>query len=78
MFKVRPEVRVVSNMPALRVEEVGMSASTDAQLLAPEEVKKHQKAAPKADDERDRTDKLRQRRKKKNKQRLLFSRKFGL
>ncbi|KHJ78444.1 Mpp10 protein [Oesophagostomum dentatum] len=69
--EVRPEVRVVSNMPALRVEEVGMSASTDAQLLAPEEVKKHQKAAPKADDERDRTDKLRQRRKKKNRQRAM-------
>ncbi|VDM68646.1 unnamed protein product, partial [Strongylus vulgaris] len=67
--EVRPEVRVVSNMPALRVEEVGMSASTDAQLLAPEEVKKHQKGSLKADEERDRTDVLRQRRKKKNRQR---------
>lgn len=40
---MRPEVRVVSNMDALRVEEVGMMASTDAQLLAPEELKKRQK-----------------------------------
>ncbi|CAJ0599264.1 unnamed protein product [Cylicocyclus nassatus] len=69
--EVRPEVRVVSNMPALQVEEVGMNASTDAQLLAPEEVKKHQKGAIKADEERDRTDKLRQRRKKKNRQRAM-------
>ncbi|KAK6056025.1 hypothetical protein COOONC_06471 [Cooperia oncophora] len=58
-------------MPALRVEEVGMSASTDAQLLAPEELKKRQKGDLKADEERDRTDKLRQRRKKKNRQRAL-------
>lgn len=56
---------MVSNMAALRVEEVGMSASTDAQLLAPEELKKRQKGDLKADEERDRTDKLRQRRKKK-------------
>ncbi|KAL6728426.1 hypothetical protein Aduo_010200 [Ancylostoma duodenale] len=69
--EVRPEVRVVSNMAALRVEEVGMSASTDAQLLAPEEMKKRQKGDLKADDERDRTDKLRQRRKKKNRQRAM-------
>uniref|UniRef100_A0A8L8K2C7 U3 small nucleolar ribonucleoprotein protein MPP10 n=1 Tax=Heligmosomoides polygyrus TaxID=6339 RepID=A0A8L8K2C7_HELPZ len=69
--EVRPEVRVVSNMAALRVEEVGMSASTDAQLLAPEELKKRQKGDLKADEERDRTDKLRQRRKKKNRQRAL-------
>ncbi|EYC20828.1 hypothetical protein Y032_0021g447 [Ancylostoma ceylanicum] len=69
--EVRPEVRVVSNMAALRVEEVGMNASTDAQLLAPEEMKKRQKGDLKADDERDRTDKLRQRRKKKNRQRAM-------
>ncbi|KAK5977998.1 hypothetical protein GCK32_005359, partial [Trichostrongylus colubriformis] len=69
--EVKPEVRVVSNMPALRVEEVGMSASTDAQLLAPEELKKRQKGDLKAAEERDRTDKLRQRRKKKNRQRAL-------
>ncbi|WKX99631.1 hypothetical protein Q1695_014483 [Nippostrongylus brasiliensis] len=69
--EVRPEVRVVSNMAALRVEEKGMSASTDAQLLAPEELKKRQKGDLKADEERDRTDKLRQRRKKKNRQRAM-------
>ncbi|ETN81535.1 hypothetical protein NECAME_08446 [Necator americanus] len=69
--EVKPEVRVVSNMAALRVEEVGMSASTDAQLLAPEEMKKRQKGDLKGDDERDRTDKLRQRRKKKNRQRAM-------
>ncbi|KAK6740435.1 hypothetical protein RB195_008728 [Necator americanus] len=69
--EVKPEVRVVSNMAALRVEEVGMSASTDAQLLAPEEMKKRQKGDLKGDDERNRTDKLRQRRKKKNRQRAM-------
>ncbi|KAJ1358556.1 hypothetical protein KIN20_017018 [Parelaphostrongylus tenuis] len=69
--EVRPEIRVVSNMPALRVEEVGMIASTDEQLLAPEEMKKPQKGDLKSTDELDRTDKLRQRRKKKNRQRAL-------
>nr|CDJ95223.1 Mpp10 protein domain containing protein [Haemonchus contortus] len=69
--EARPDVRVVSNMAALRVEEVGMSASTDAQLLAPEELKKRIRGEMKADEERDRTDKLRQRRKKKNRQRAL-------
>uniref|UniRef100_A0A0K0DKB7 U3 small nucleolar ribonucleoprotein protein MPP10 n=1 Tax=Angiostrongylus cantonensis TaxID=6313 RepID=A0A0K0DKB7_ANGCA len=67
--EIRPEIRVVSNMPALRVEEVGMVASTDEQLLAPEEMKKPQKGDLKSADEFDRTDKLRQRRKKKNRQR---------
>ncbi|VDM56697.1 unnamed protein product [Angiostrongylus costaricensis] len=71
--EVRPEIRVVSNMPALRVEEVGMVASTDEQLLAPEEMKKPQKGNLKSKDEFDRTDKLRQRRKKKNRQRYTFS-----
>ncbi|KJH43557.1 Mpp10 protein [Dictyocaulus viviparus] len=69
--EVQHEVRVVSNMPALTVEEVGMSASTDAQLLAPEEIKKHQKGDLKSVEERTSTDKLRQRRKKKNRQRAL-------
>lgn len=40
---VRPEIKVVSNMAALQMEEVGMQASTDAQLLAPEEIRRKQK-----------------------------------
>ncbi|CAD6188049.1 unnamed protein product [Caenorhabditis auriculariae] len=65
------DVKIVSNMASLRVEEVGIMASTDSDLLAPEEVKKKAKGEVKAHEERTKTDKLRARRKKKTKQRAL-------
>lgn len=69
--EITPEVKIVRNMAALRAEEVGPMASTaaDEALLAPEEVSKHLKGDLKAADERTETDRLRERRKKKKKQR---------
>lgn len=74
--QAREEVRVVSNMSALRVEEVGITASTEAQLMAPEEVSKKMRGLEKGKEERDATDKARERRQKKAKQRSMLA-KFG-
>ncbi|CAJ0574375.1 unnamed protein product, partial [Mesorhabditis spiculigera] len=74
---LKPELKIVSNMAALKVEEVGMMASTDEQLLAPEETQKHHKGDIKADEERTKTDKLRARRKKKNRQHVMATRVLG-
>ncbi|KAH7730778.1 Mpp10 protein [Aphelenchoides avenae] len=70
---IKPEVKIVQNMPTMRVEEVGPMASSEPSeaLMAPEEILKHAKAAPKATEERDATDKLRERRKKKKKQKIM-------
>jgi len=38
LYKVIPDVKVVSNLPALSVEEMIPSAVSDATLLAPQEV----------------------------------------
>lgn len=74
--QAREDVKVVSNMAALRVEEVGIMASSEGQLMAPEEVSKKMKALEKSKEERDSTDKARDRRKKKAKQRSMLE-KFG-
>ncbi|KAL4001641.1 Mpp10 family protein [Acanthocheilonema viteae] len=63
--EVSSEVRVVSNMPSLQKEEVGPLASTDAVLLAPEEIHKHVTGPIKGDDEKTKTDRSHSRRKKK-------------
>ncbi|VDK72828.1 unnamed protein product [Litomosoides sigmodontis] len=63
--EVHPEVRVLTNMPSLRKEEVGPIASTDAVLLAPEEIHKHASGPIKGDDEKTKTDRSRLRRKKR-------------
>ncbi|CAB3403052.1 unnamed protein product [Caenorhabditis bovis] len=75
-LEAREEIKVVNNMASLKVEEVGAMASSEAQLIAPEEVAKRVKGTIKADEEKDKTDKLRERRKKKAKQRALLE-KFG-
>ncbi|XP_077449157.1 U3 small nucleolar ribonucleoprotein MPP10 [Stigmatopora argus] len=61
-----PEVKVVSNLPSITIEEVTPATATDATLLAPEEIKEKNKAGDiLGDTEKTSTDKKRERRLKK-------------
>ncbi|OCT89518.1 U3 small nucleolar ribonucleoprotein protein MPP10 [Xenopus laevis] len=61
-----PDIKVVSNLPAISMEEVAPVSVSDATLLAPEEVKEKNKAGDvKTNAEKTTTDKKRERRKKK-------------
>uniref|UniRef100_A0A8D0LD29 U3 small nucleolar ribonucleoprotein protein MPP10 n=1 Tax=Sphenodon punctatus TaxID=8508 RepID=A0A8D0LD29_SPHPU len=61
-----PEVKIVSNLPAISMEEVAPVSVSDAALLAPEEIKEKGKGGDvKTDAEKTPTDKKRDRRKKK-------------
>lgn len=68
--EVQGEPEVIVNKLAVNLEEIGQRAATapDEELLAPEEIVKHAKFVPKSKEERTKTDKLRERRKKKKKQ----------
>ncbi|KAK2913801.1 hypothetical protein Q8A67_002200 [Cirrhinus molitorella] len=66
-----PEVKVVSNLPSITMEEVAPVNASDATLLAPEEIKEKNKAGDiLGDTEKTTTDKKRERRKKKKVKRL--------
>ncbi|XP_054467526.1 U3 small nucleolar ribonucleoprotein protein MPP10 [Anoplopoma fimbria] len=66
-----PEVKVVSNLPSVTMEEVAPVSASDATLLAPEEIKEKNKAGDVlGDTEKTSTDKKRDRRHKKTVKRL--------
>ncbi|CAJ1049787.1 U3 small nucleolar ribonucleoprotein protein MPP10 [Xyrichtys novacula] len=66
-----PEVKVVSNLPTITMEEVAPVSASDATLLAPEEVKEKNKAGDiLGNTEKTSTDKKRERRHKKTVKRL--------
>lgn len=63
-----PEIKVMTNLPSIAMEEVQPVTHTDADLLAPEEV--HRKQEVKGDLEKTQTDKKRERRKKAARQKV--------
>lgn len=70
LFQPAPEVKIVSNMPSIVMEEIAPVTVSDANLLAPEEVQDHVRGELKSSTEKEKTDRLRDRRQKKSAQRV--------
>ncbi|XP_046444897.1 U3 small nucleolar ribonucleoprotein protein MPP10-like [Daphnia pulex] len=65
-----PDVKIVSNMPSIVMEEIAPVTVSDANLLAPQEVQDPTRGVLKGTTEKAKTDRLRERRKKKSAQRV--------
>lgn len=71
----KPEVEIVTNVPAIQMEEVAPVATSDANLLAPEELQAKSKRPEVGTTEKTTTDRKRERRLKKKKKRLQIAEK---
>lgn len=75
LIQPKPEVKIVANVPAIQMEEVAPVATTDAALLAPEEIQVKSKVPEVGATEKTTTNRKRERRLKKKQKRLRLAEK---